>query len=196
MQCSCLLLIVPGFIPSECQRKVYRGHGSLSQQPQRSTGEPWGEACHRRQITDLSGVGSRYRLPQSRQQHLNHALLQTRQQGIIEVLFFWGLAISVQCLDRHPNATPCLKTVCHFWVCHTPFLLNLSVLSAPLALSSWSSSYFSLQTPCTEGTPSKSSTSSTTSFTSFIDPRLLPITPPTSPVGPSCSSREYVLHLS
>ncbi|XP_054244421.1 nik-related protein kinase [Indicator indicator] len=44
------------------------------------------------------------------------------------------------------------------------------------------------KTPCTEGTPSKSSTSSTTSFTSFIDPRLLPITPPTSPVGPSCSS--------
>ncbi|KAK2528940.1 Nrk [Columba guinea] len=42
--------------------------------------------------------------------------------------------------------------------------------------------------PCTESTPSKSSTSSTTSFTSFIDPRLLPITPPTSPVGPSCSS--------
>ncbi|EOB00645.1 Mitogen-activated protein kinase kinase kinase kinase 4, partial [Anas platyrhynchos] len=34
----------------------------------------------------------------------------------------------------------------------------------------------------------KSSTSSTTSFTSFIDPRLLPITPPTSPVGPPCSS--------
>ncbi|XP_061862994.1 mitogen-activated protein kinase kinase kinase kinase 4 isoform X3 [Colius striatus] len=44
------------------------------------------------------------------------------------------------------------------------------------------------KTPCTESTPSKSSTSSTTSFTSFIDPRLLPITPPTSPVGPSCSS--------
>nr|XP_009503174.1 PREDICTED: mitogen-activated protein kinase kinase kinase kinase 4-like [Phalacrocorax carbo] len=44
------------------------------------------------------------------------------------------------------------------------------------------------KTPSTESTPSKSSTSSTTSFTSFIDPRLLPITPPTSPVGPSCSS--------
>ncbi|KAM9373605.1 nik-related protein kinase [Phaethornis superciliosus] len=44
------------------------------------------------------------------------------------------------------------------------------------------------KTPCTESTPSKSSTSSTTSFTAFIDPRLLPITPPTSPVGPSCSS--------
>ncbi|XP_010184099.1 PREDICTED: mitogen-activated protein kinase kinase kinase kinase 4-like, partial [Mesitornis unicolor] len=44
------------------------------------------------------------------------------------------------------------------------------------------------KTPCPEGTTSKSSTSSTTSFTSFIDPRLLPITPPTSPVGPSCSS--------
>ncbi|KAM6057234.1 nik-related protein kinase isoform 2-T2 [Theristicus caerulescens] len=42
--------------------------------------------------------------------------------------------------------------------------------------------------PCTESPPSKSSTSSTASFTSFIDPRLLPITPPTSPVGPSCSS--------
>ncbi|KFP39788.1 Mitogen-activated protein kinase kinase kinase kinase 4, partial [Chlamydotis macqueenii] len=42
---------------------------------------------------------------------------------------------------------------------------------------------------CSESTSSsKSSTSSTTSFTSFIDPRLLPITPPTSPVGPSCSS--------
>ncbi|KAM8800190.1 nik-related protein kinase [Eudromia elegans] len=44
------------------------------------------------------------------------------------------------------------------------------------------------KTPCTESTPSKSSTSSTTSFTSFIDPRLLPITPPTSPVGPPCNS--------
>ncbi|XP_042732665.1 nik-related protein kinase isoform X4 [Lagopus leucura] len=44
------------------------------------------------------------------------------------------------------------------------------------------------KTPSTESTPSKSSTSSTTSFTSFIDPRLLPITPPTSPVGPPCSS--------
>ncbi|XP_054695205.1 nik-related protein kinase [Grus americana] len=44
------------------------------------------------------------------------------------------------------------------------------------------------KTPCTESTPSKSSTSSTASFTAFIDPRLLPITPPTSPVGPSCSS--------
>ncbi|KAM6116969.1 nik-related protein kinase [Pterocles gutturalis] len=44
------------------------------------------------------------------------------------------------------------------------------------------------KTPCTESTPSKSSTSSTTSFTSFIDPRLLPITPPTSPVGHFCSS--------
>lgn len=52
------------------------------------------------------------------------------------------------------------------------------------------------KTPCTESTPSKSSTSSTTSFTSFIDPRLLPITPPTSPVGPSCSSREYALPFS
>ncbi|XP_067160318.1 nik-related protein kinase isoform X1 [Apteryx mantelli] len=46
--------------------------------------------------------------------------------------------------------------------------------------------------PCTESTPSKSSTSSTTSFTSFIDPRLLPITPPTSPVGPPCSSPSNV----
>ncbi|XP_027754721.1 nik-related protein kinase isoform X2 [Empidonax traillii] len=44
------------------------------------------------------------------------------------------------------------------------------------------------KTPCAESPPPKSSTSSTTSFTSFIDPRLLPITPPTSPVGPSCSS--------
>lgn len=44
------------------------------------------------------------------------------------------------------------------------------------------------KTPSSESTPSKSSTSSTTSFTSFIDPRLLPITPPTSPVGPPCSS--------
>uniref|UniRef100_A0A8C9EKN2 non-specific serine/threonine protein kinase n=1 Tax=Pavo cristatus TaxID=9049 RepID=A0A8C9EKN2_PAVCR len=44
------------------------------------------------------------------------------------------------------------------------------------------------KTPSTESTPSKSSTSSTTSFTSFIDPRLLPITPPTSPIGPPCSS--------
>ncbi|KAM6061547.1 nik-related protein kinase isoform 1-T1 [Chlamydotis macqueenii] len=45
------------------------------------------------------------------------------------------------------------------------------------------------KTSCSESTSSsKSSTSSTTSFTSFIDPRLLPITPPTSPVGPSCSS--------
>ncbi|XP_009076940.1 PREDICTED: mitogen-activated protein kinase kinase kinase kinase 4-like, partial [Acanthisitta chloris] len=44
------------------------------------------------------------------------------------------------------------------------------------------------KTPRAESPPSKSSTSSTTSFTSFIDPRLLPITPPTSPVGPSCSS--------
>nr|XP_009670313.1 PREDICTED: nik-related protein kinase isoform X2 [Struthio camelus australis] len=48
------------------------------------------------------------------------------------------------------------------------------------------------KTPCTESTPSKSSTSSTTSFTSFIDPRLLPITPPTSPVGPPCSSPSSV----
>uniref|UniRef100_A0A8C3K0I0 non-specific serine/threonine protein kinase n=1 Tax=Calidris pygmaea TaxID=425635 RepID=A0A8C3K0I0_9CHAR len=46
------------------------------------------------------------------------------------------------------------------------------------------------KSPCTESPPSKSSTSSTTSFTSFIDPRLLPITPPTSPVGPSCNSRK------
>ncbi|XP_014742503.1 PREDICTED: nik-related protein kinase isoform X1 [Sturnus vulgaris] len=44
------------------------------------------------------------------------------------------------------------------------------------------------KSPCAESPPAKSSTSSTTSFTSFIDPRLLPITPPTSPVGPSCSS--------
>ncbi|XP_063277871.1 mitogen-activated protein kinase kinase kinase kinase 4-like isoform X2 [Prinia subflava] len=44
------------------------------------------------------------------------------------------------------------------------------------------------KSPCGESPPAKSSTSSTTSFTSFIDPRLLPITPPTSPVGPSCSS--------
>ncbi|XP_039945386.1 mitogen-activated protein kinase kinase kinase kinase 4-like isoform X4 [Hirundo rustica] len=44
------------------------------------------------------------------------------------------------------------------------------------------------KSPCAESPPAKSSTSSTASFTSFIDPRLLPITPPTSPVGPSCSS--------
>ncbi|KYO40343.1 hypothetical protein Y1Q_0013324 [Alligator mississippiensis] len=43
-----------------------------------------------------------------------------------------------------------------------------------------------------ESTPSKSSTSSTASFTSFIDPRLLQISPPTSPVGSTCSSRECV----
>uniref|UniRef100_A0A8C3ERF7 non-specific serine/threonine protein kinase n=1 Tax=Corvus moneduloides TaxID=1196302 RepID=A0A8C3ERF7_CORMO len=57
----------------------------------------------------------------------------------------------------------------------------------------WLVSCFSLQSPCAESPPAKSSTSSTTSFTSFIDPRLLPITPPTSPVGPSCSSRECAL---
>uniref|UniRef100_A0A7M4EEA4 non-specific serine/threonine protein kinase n=1 Tax=Crocodylus porosus TaxID=8502 RepID=A0A7M4EEA4_CROPO len=44
------------------------------------------------------------------------------------------------------------------------------------------------KTPSTESTPSKSSTSSTASFTSFIDPRLLQISPPTSPVGSTCSS--------
>ncbi|XP_039768288.1 nik-related protein kinase isoform X3 [Ornithorhynchus anatinus] len=37
-------------------------------------------------------------------------------------------------------------------------------------------------------TPSKNSSSSTSSFTSFIDPRLLQISPPSSPVGPTSSS--------
>ncbi|XP_067404247.1 nik-related protein kinase isoform X2 [Emydura macquarii macquarii] len=43
-------------------------------------------------------------------------------------------------------------------------------------------------TSSTESTPSKGSSSSTASFTSFIDPRLLQISPPSSPVGPTCSS--------
>ncbi|KAH1165709.1 nik-related protein kinase [Mauremys mutica] len=43
-------------------------------------------------------------------------------------------------------------------------------------------------TSSAESTPSKGSSSSTTSFTSFIDPRLLQISPPSSPAGPTCSS--------
>uniref|UniRef100_A0A8C8R6V2 non-specific serine/threonine protein kinase n=1 Tax=Pelusios castaneus TaxID=367368 RepID=A0A8C8R6V2_9SAUR len=41
-------------------------------------------------------------------------------------------------------------------------------------------------TSSAESTPSKGSSSSTTSFTPFIDPRLLQISPPRSPVGPIC----------
>uniref|UniRef100_A0A8C3ST20 non-specific serine/threonine protein kinase n=1 Tax=Chelydra serpentina TaxID=8475 RepID=A0A8C3ST20_CHESE len=44
------------------------------------------------------------------------------------------------------------------------------------------------KTSTAESTPSKGSSSSTTSFTSFIDPRLLQISPPSSPAGPTCSS--------
>ncbi|KAJ6663234.1 hypothetical protein lerEdw1_010370, partial [Lerista edwardsae] len=44
----------------------------------------------------------------------------------------------------------------------------------------------------TENTPIKTSTSSTSSFTSFIDPRLLQISPPSSPTGPNCSSPSSV----
>uniref|UniRef100_A0A674KHX4 non-specific serine/threonine protein kinase n=1 Tax=Terrapene triunguis TaxID=2587831 RepID=A0A674KHX4_9SAUR len=43
-----------------------------------------------------------------------------------------------------------------------------------------------------ESTPSKGSSSSTTSFTSFIDPRLLQISPPSSPAGPPCGSPEPI----
>uniref|UniRef100_K7FV02 non-specific serine/threonine protein kinase n=1 Tax=Pelodiscus sinensis TaxID=13735 RepID=K7FV02_PELSI len=43
-------------------------------------------------------------------------------------------------------------------------------------------------TSSAESTPSKGSSSSTTSFTPFIDPRLLQISPPSSPVGPTCNS--------
>uniref|UniRef100_A0A670ZXH9 non-specific serine/threonine protein kinase n=1 Tax=Pseudonaja textilis TaxID=8673 RepID=A0A670ZXH9_PSETE len=39
-------------------------------------------------------------------------------------------------------------------------------------------------------TPSKNSSSSTSSFTSFIDPRLLQISPHSSPTGPNCGSRD------
>uniref|UniRef100_A0A674KJL2 non-specific serine/threonine protein kinase n=1 Tax=Terrapene triunguis TaxID=2587831 RepID=A0A674KJL2_9SAUR len=44
------------------------------------------------------------------------------------------------------------------------------------------------KTSSAESTPSKGSSSSTTSFTSFIDPRLLQISPPSSPAGPPCGS--------
>ncbi|XP_075797231.1 nik-related protein kinase isoform X2 [Pelodiscus sinensis] len=44
------------------------------------------------------------------------------------------------------------------------------------------------KTSSAESTPSKGSSSSTTSFTPFIDPRLLQISPPSSPVGPTCNS--------
>ncbi|XP_032084459.1 nik-related protein kinase [Thamnophis elegans] len=40
--------------------------------------------------------------------------------------------------------------------------------------------------------PSKNSSSSTSSFTSFIDPRLLQISPPTSPTGPNSGSPSNV----
>nr|XP_060612601.1 mitogen-activated protein kinase kinase kinase kinase 4-like [Anolis sagrei ordinatus] len=42
--------------------------------------------------------------------------------------------------------------------------------------------------PSIDNTSPKNSTSSTTSFTSFIDPRLLQISPPSSPSGPNCGS--------
>ncbi|XP_067327789.1 nik-related protein kinase [Anolis sagrei] len=42
--------------------------------------------------------------------------------------------------------------------------------------------------PSIDNTSPKNSTSSTTSFTSFIDPRLLQISPPSSPTGPNCGS--------
>ncbi|KAM6427339.1 nik-related protein kinase isoform 3-T3 [Liasis olivaceus] len=44
----------------------------------------------------------------------------------------------------------------------------------------------------TDSTPSKNSSSSTSSFTSFIDPRLLQISPPSSPTGPNCGSQSNV----
>ncbi|EMP35387.1 Mitogen-activated protein kinase kinase kinase kinase 4 [Chelonia mydas] len=44
------------------------------------------------------------------------------------------------------------------------------------------------QGPQNKSVNNKGSSSSTTSFTSFIDPRLLQISPPSSPAGPTCSS--------
>ncbi|XP_061454971.1 nik-related protein kinase [Rhineura floridana] len=46
--------------------------------------------------------------------------------------------------------------------------------------------------PSADNTPSKNSSSSTSSFTSFIDPRLLQMSPPSSPIGPNCSSSSDV----
>ncbi|XP_034969174.1 nik-related protein kinase [Zootoca vivipara] len=46
--------------------------------------------------------------------------------------------------------------------------------------------------PSTNNTPSKNSSSSTTSFTSFIDPRLLQMSPPSSPTGLDCGSPSSV----
>ncbi|XP_032993316.1 nik-related protein kinase isoform X1 [Lacerta agilis] len=46
--------------------------------------------------------------------------------------------------------------------------------------------------PSTNNAPSKNSSSSTTSFTSFIDPRLLQMSPPSSPTGPNCGSPSSV----
>ncbi|XP_026558658.1 nik-related protein kinase isoform X2 [Pseudonaja textilis] len=43
-----------------------------------------------------------------------------------------------------------------------------------------------------DSTPSKNSSSSTSSFTSFIDPRLLQISPHSSPTGPNCGSPSNV----
>ncbi|XP_062997914.1 nik-related protein kinase [Elgaria multicarinata webbii] len=48
------------------------------------------------------------------------------------------------------------------------------------------------KTPSADHTPSKNSSSSTSSFTSFIDPRLLQISPPSSPTGPTCGSPSNV----
>ncbi|XP_078544797.1 nik-related protein kinase isoform X1 [Lissotriton helveticus] len=45
------------------------------------------------------------------------------------------------------------------------------------------------QTPSDDKVQSKNSSSSTSSFTAFIDPRLLQISPPTSPSSSSCSSK-------
>ncbi|KAJ7310461.1 hypothetical protein JRQ81_007380 [Phrynocephalus forsythii] len=42
--------------------------------------------------------------------------------------------------------------------------------------------------PSTDSTQSNNSSSSTTSFTAFIDPRLLQISPPSSPTGPNSAS--------
>ncbi|KAH0630842.1 hypothetical protein JD844_004141 [Phrynosoma platyrhinos] len=46
--------------------------------------------------------------------------------------------------------------------------------------------------PSIDNTSSKGSSSSTASFTSFIDPRLLQISPPSSPTGPNCGSPSSV----
>ncbi|XP_042335439.1 mitogen-activated protein kinase kinase kinase kinase 4-like [Sceloporus undulatus] len=54
------------------------------------------------------------------------------------------------------------------------------------------SKHVSNKAPSTDNTSSKGSSSSTASFTSFIDPRLLQISPPSSPTGPNCGSPSNV----